>query len=192
MRRLALIRHATTDAVRRAAFPIDEPLDEGGLAAAAQLAGRLPRGDAVCSPSVRARATAQAAGLEPEVEPLICECDFGMWAGRALEEVHAEQPEAVAAWMTDPDACPHGGESLSALLARVGGWMDAQAQLDGRAIAVTHGGVVRAAVVYALGAPAPAAWRIDVAPLTLTELHARDGRWTVTCVNAPVTGGGAR
>lgn len=191
MRRLALIRHATTDAVRRAAFPIDEPLDEGGLAAAAQLAGRLPRGDAVCSPSLRARATAQAAGLRPEVEPLICECDFGAWAGRALEEVHAEQPQAVAAWMTDPDACPHGGESLSALLARVGGWLDAQAQLDGRAIAVTHGGVVRAAVVHALGAPAPAAWRIDVAPLTLTELHARDGRWTVTCVNAPV-GGGAR
>jgi len=189
VRRLLLIRHATTDAVRRAAFPIDEPLDDGGLAAAAQLEGRLGRGDALCSPSLRARATAEAAGLEPEVEPLIRECDFGSWAGRALEEVHAEQPEAVGAWMTDAEACPHGGESLSALLARVGGWLDAQAQLDGRAIAVTHGGVVRAAVVHALGAPAPAAWRIDVAPLTVTELHARDGRWTVTCVNAPVRDG---
>ena len=189
MRRLALIRHATTDAVRRAAFPIDEPLDTGGRAAAALLAGCLGRGEAVCSPALRARETAAAAGLEAAVEPLICECDFGTWAGRRLEDVHAEQPDAVGAWMTDPDACPHGGESLSALLSRVGGWLDAQAQLDGRAIAVTHGGVVRAAVVYALGAPAPSAWRIDVAPLTLTELHARDGRWTVTCVNAPVNGG---
>lgn len=86
--------------------------------------------------------------------------------------------------MTDPDASPHGGESLSALLARVAGWMAQQAAVDGRAIVVTHGGVVRAAVVHALGAPAPAAWRIDVAPLSVTELHARDGRWTVTRVNA--------
>lgn len=88
--------------------------------------------------------------------------------------------------MTDPDACPHGGESLTALLGRVGGWMDEQAAVDGRVIAVTHGGVVRAAVVHALNAPAPSAWRIDVAPLTVTELHARDGRWTVTKVNAAV------
>ena len=187
MRRLALIRHATTDAVRRAAFPIDEPLDDAGRAAAAALAGCLGRGDAVCSPSLRARETAAAAGLEPAVEPLICECDFGAWSGRALEDVHAAEPDAVGAWLTDPDACPHGGESLRALLARVGGWLDAQARLDGRAIVVTHGGVVRAAVVHALGAPAPAAWRIDVAPLSVTELHARDGRWTVTCVNAPVS-----
>jgi putative redox protein len=30
VRRLVLLRHATTDAVRRAAFPVDEPLDAGG------------------------------------------------------------------------------------------------------------------------------------------------------------------
>ncbi len=88
--------------------------------------------------------------------------------------------------MSDPGACPHGGESLSALIARVAAWMQEQAAVDGRAIAVTHGGVVRAAVVHALGAPAPSAWRIDVAPLSVTELHARDGRWTVSRVNAAV------
>ena len=186
MRRLLLIRHASTDAVRRAAFPVDEPLDDGGRAAAAALAGQLGRGEAVCSPALRARETAAAAGLDPTVEPAICECDFGAWSGRSLEDVHAAEPDAVTAWMTDPDACPHGGESLTALLARVGGWMDAQAAVDGRAIAVTHGGVVRAAVVHALDAPAPSAWRIDIAPLTVTELHARDGRWTVTRVNATV------
>jgi hypothetical protein len=41
---------------------------------------------------------------------------------------------------------------------------------------------VKAAVVAALDAPAPAFWRIDVAPLSITELHAHDGRWTVTRV----------
>ena len=64
VRRLLLIRHASTDAVRRAAFPVDEPLDAAGRAAAALLAGRLGRGDALCSPARRARETAAAAGLD--------------------------------------------------------------------------------------------------------------------------------
>ena len=38
-------------------------------------------------------------------------------------------------------------------------------------------------MVAALDAPPIAFWRIDVAPLSITELHAHDGRWTVTRVN---------
>lgn len=170
--------------MKRAAFPVDEPLDDAGRAAAAALAGTLGRGQALTSPARRARDTAAAAALDAAVEPLIAECDFGSWAGRTLAEVHEADPAGAGAWMLDPDACPHGGESLRALLARVGGWMDAQAALDGRAIAVTHGGVVKAAVVHALGAPPAAFWRIDVTPLAVTELHAHDGRWTVARVNA--------
>ncbi|MEA2268150.1 MAG: hypothetical protein QOD55_2923 [Solirubrobacteraceae bacterium] len=180
------MRHATTDAVRRAAFPADEPLDAAGEAAARALAGRLGRGEALCSPAGRARATASAAGLDARVDPALHECDFGAWRGRTLAEVHAADPEGAVAWMTDPAACPHGGEALDAFAARVGAWLDGQATLDGRAIAVTHGGVVKAAVVHAIGAPLQAFWRIDAAPLRATELHAHDGRWTVTCVNAPV------
>jgi broad specificity phosphatase PhoE len=187
MRRLLLIRHGSTDAVRRAAFPIDEPLDEAGRSAAAQLAGKLGRGEALCSPALRARETAAAAALDATVDPLLAEGDLGAWAGRTLAEVHEADPDGVSAWLLDPHACPHGGETLAALLQRVGGWMDAQAARDGRAIAVTHAGVVKAAVVHALGAPPAAFWRVDVTPLALTELHAHDGRWTVACVNAGVT-----
>jgi broad specificity phosphatase PhoE len=184
VRRLLLIRHAPTDAVRRAAFPVDEPLDDAGRAAAAALIGRLGRGNALSSPALRARETAAAAGLQATVDPRLSECDFGTWAGRTLAEVHDEDPGSAGAWMSDPAACPHGGESLRAMLVRVGGWLDAQAGLDGRTIAVTHAGVVKAALVHALAAPPEAFWRIDVTPLALTELHSRDGRWTVTCVNA--------
>lgn len=186
MRRLLLIRHASTDALRRCAFPIDEPLDRSGFAAACELAGRLGRGEELSSPARRARETAHAAGLEARVVPELAECDFGAWAGRTLAEIHAEDPAGASAWMTDPDACPHGGETLAALLARVGGWLEVQARLDGRALAVTHGGVVKAAVVQALGAPAAAFWRVDVAPLAVTELHAHGGRWTLTRANASI------
>jgi broad specificity phosphatase PhoE len=185
VRRLLLIRHASTNAVRRAAFPVDEPLDDAGRAAAHALANRLGRGEALCSPALRARETAAAAQLQPAVEPALGECDFGSWAGRTLAQVHAEDPQGAGAWMTDPHACPHGGESLADLLQRVGEWLDRQARSDGRAIAVTHAGVVKAAVVHAFAAPAAAFWQVDVAPLAVTELHAHDGRWTLTRLGAP-------
>jgi len=181
-RRLLLVRHASTEAVRSAAFGSDEPLDPRGREAAAQL--RLPRvDDVLVSPALRARETAACAGLVATGEAP-AECDFGRWAGLSLREVGEREPEAVRAWMTDPGAAPHGGESLTELLARVADWLAAQAALPGSAVAITHGGVVKASVVSALAAPASAFWRIDVAPLAITELHAHDGRWTVTRVNA--------
>lgn len=183
MRRLLLVRHAPTSATRAAAFPADEPLDERGRADAALLAARLPaRFELLSSPALRCVETAAGLG-EPLVVRELAECDFGAWAGRSLIDVHESDPEAAAGWMTDHDFGSHGGETLRAFAARVAGWLDAQASLDGRAVAVTHGGVVKAAVAHALGAPLDAFWRIDVSPLSLTELHAHDGRWTVTRVN---------
>ncbi len=186
MRRLLLVRHAATHATRAATFPTDEPLDERGRTEAASLAVRLPcRFELLCSPALRCAQTAAAAGLaDARAEPSLAECDFGAWAGRSLAEIHADDPLAAGAWMTDPAACPHGGESLRAFSERVASWLDEQARLDGRAVAITHGGVVKAAVVHALAAPLDAFWRIDVSPLSITELHAHDGRWTVTRVNA--------
>ena len=175
------MRHASTDAVRAASFGSDEPLDSRGRSASARL--RLPRVDEVLvSPALRARETAACAGLTPSGDAP-AECDFGRWAGLTLREVAEREPEAVREWMTDPDAAPHGGESLTSLLGRVGAWLEAQAALTGTAVAITHAGVVKACVAIALEAPPAAFWRVDVAPLSVTELHAHDGRWTVTRVN---------
>jgi broad specificity phosphatase PhoE len=181
VRRLLLVRHAATTATRAAAFPQDEPLDERGRAAAAELVPSAT--ESLSSPAVRCLQTAVAAGLDPLIDDALAECDFGSWAGRSLAEVHATDPDAARDWMTDPDACPHGGESMSVFVRRVGDWIDAQARRDGRALAITHGGVVKAALVHALGTPPAAFWQFDVAPLAVTELHAHDGRWTVTRMN---------
>jgi len=184
MRRLLLVRHASTEAVRSAAFGADEPLDSRGREAAARL--RLPRVDEVLvSPALRARETASCAGLVPTGEAP-AECDFGRWAGLSLREVGEREPDAVRAWMTDPDAAPHGGESLSELLARVADWLAEQAALSGSAVAITHGGVIKACVVTALAAPAPAFWRVDVAPLTVTDLRGGPRRWTVRATGTPL------
>jgi broad specificity phosphatase PhoE len=184
VRRLLLVRHAATSATRTAAFPADEPIEARAAEAAARLRDALPRrAVVVASPALRCRQTAAAARLETIGEPLIAECDFGRWAGRTLRELHAETPGDVGAWMGHPDAAPHGGESLAAFAMRVARWLAREAADDGTTVAITHGGVVKAAVVHALGAPLDAFWRVDVAPLTISELHAHDGRWTVARVN---------
>ena len=76
-------------ATRAAAFPVDEPLDERGRAAAAALAGALPsRCEVLCSPALRCRETAAAAGLDARASSrALAECDFGAWGGRTLEDV---------------------------------------------------------------------------------------------------------
>jgi broad specificity phosphatase PhoE len=184
VRRLLLVRHAPTDATRELAFPLDEPLDNRGRAQAARLADRLPKScDAVSSPALRCRQTATAAGLDALPDPGLAECDFGDWAGRSLAAVNEADPDAARTWMTDPDSSPHGGESLTAFAGRVARWLDEQARQSGSTVAVTHGGVVKGALVHALGAPIAAFWQLDVSPLTVTELHAHDGRWTISRVN---------
>jgi broad specificity phosphatase PhoE len=194
VKRLLLVRHAATAATRAAGFPVDEPLDARGRADAAALAGALPaRVGALSNPALRCRETAAAAGVDaPRVVAALAECDFGAWAGRTLADLAATSPADVGAWMEDPDAAPHGGESLSAFVARVAGWLDGEAAADGCAVAFTHGGVVKAALVHALGAPLAAFWRIDAAPLSVTELHGHHRRWTVARVNCEVAASDGR
>ena len=165
---------------------MDEPLDARALEEARALRSRLDRADvAWTGPAARARQTAEALGLAATVAPELDECDFGAWRGRTLAELDSEDPVAVAAWIEDPAAAPHGGESLLAVLDRVRGWLDVHAGDGSRVVAVTHAGVIRAALVCALDAPVQAFWRFDVAPLSRTVLHAHDGRWTVRGVNLP-------
>jgi broad specificity phosphatase PhoE len=62
----------------------------------------------------------------------------------------------------------------------------------GRVLAVTEPAVTRAAIVRALALPAEAFWRLDVAPLTLTELSGRSGRWNLRCGRPLARDGAAR
>jgi broad specificity phosphatase PhoE len=187
VKRLLLVRHASTRATRAVAFPVDEPLDERGRIAATRLALSLPQGcDVISSPALRCRQTAQAAGVCARVDEHVTECDFGRWAGVTLRQIDAENPAGARAWMLDPDAAPHGGESLRDFSARIARWLESQAQADGAAAVITHGGVVKVAVINALGAPIEAFWQIDAAPLSVTELHWHDARWTLTRLNHPL------
>lgn len=177
--RFSLICHGATAATRAAAFPLDEPLEAHAMERAAALRGALRRADRILvSPALRARQTAEALGLAASVDPLLRDGDHGRWNGRGIGEIQAEDPEGVLAWRTDPEAAPHGGESLAAVMRRAAAWLDGQGRASGHVVAVTHAAVIRAAILFAVGAPAAAFWHLDVGPLSLTDLRFDAARWT--------------
>ena len=188
--RLIFICHASTDAVRRSAFPADEPLDGIGKREAAALAGSVPSADQIwSSPELRARETAQALGLKAAVEPALRDCDYGKWSGQSFDDVSARQPDAVATWLHDPAAAPHGGESLLELSQRVASWLGGQLSQRGQSIVVTHAAIIRAAIVHAIEATPQSFWRIDIAPLSCTRLSGNEGRWNLIATGCAMNGG---
>jgi len=182
--RVTLISPARSVASDEVRFDADGPLSEAGLrgvrAAAEVVTPPGPAGRVFASPSSRCAQTADGLGLREAVAaPGAAGCAMGRWRGRTLEEVTADEPEAVGDWLSDPGRAPHGGESVRDLCARVDAWLTGLAAEPGRVLAVVEPDVVRAAVVCALGAPAGSFWRVDVEPLTATDFSGRSGRWNL-------------
>jgi broad specificity phosphatase PhoE len=184
--RLHLLCSASTTSVRSTAFAADEPLDAQGRESFSRLSGRLPSFDfALRSPARCAEQTAAGLSLAPAVEARLRDCDFGRWAGQSFTELEAREPVAIANWLHDPHAAPHGGESFADVLKRVGGWMDEILTEDGSLLAITHALVIRAAIAHALGAGPDAFRHVDVAPLTKVRFSGGGGRWTLVSLVSP-------
>jgi broad specificity phosphatase PhoE len=187
--RLTFICAAATSATRSGAFPEDEPLEARALEKATAARGALRRIDrAWTSPALRARQTAEALGLTAMPEPALDDCDFGRWRGRSLAEIEAAEPEAVAAWLSDPAAAPHGGESVLDLVRRIASWLEGQATASGHTIAVTHPALIRAAAIHILAADVRSFWRIDIEPLTATRLTRNNRVWTLRTLGGALAG----
>ncbi|MER6333395.1 histidine phosphatase family protein [Streptomyces sp. NPDC001034] len=172
-------------------FDDDRPLDPAGWDEVRRAAGELvPLAAAelrYCSPTQRSRATGDALGYAPLAQLALRDCDMGRWHGLTLGEAMAREPAAVDAWLADPRATPHGGESLLAFISRVGGWLDTRPADDGaRVVAVAEPSVIRAALVYALKAPPASYWNLDIRPLSTTTLTGRGGRWSLRFENPAV------
>jgi broad specificity phosphatase PhoE len=184
--RVTLITHAASRAQREGVFPLDESLEEAELRRLAAVLWRAPHGAQVLTaPELRARQTAAALGLTAEEAPALRECDFGRWGGCGLEVLGADDPEGLIEWMSDVAVEPHGGESFAAVISRTARWLDGL-HGGGHTVAVTHGTIVRAAVVMALGAPTEAFLRLEVAPLTVTDLRLTGRQWRVRSVGVPL------
>jgi probable phosphoglycerate mutase len=93
--RILVVRHGETEWSRtlRHTGRTDVPLTPFGEHQAAALAPRMTSWHPVLvlsSPLVRARRTAELAGLEPEIDEDLLEWDYGAFEGRTTDDIRAE------------------------------------------------------------------------------------------------------
>lgn len=169
---LTFICHGQTEAQRVGRFH----LAEDGLRASIEPGALQEPGTRVLiAPELRTRQTAEGLGLAGPLDSALRDCDFGRWQGVSLKQLEREDPIGLQQWLSDPDAAPHGGESVAQVCARVGRWMD-EALQPGSWLVVTHPMVIRAALLHVLDCPLTAFQHIDVLPLAQVRLS-RFGRW---------------
>jgi broad specificity phosphatase PhoE len=175
---IALVRHgqSSLNAEGRLVGRIDAPLTVLGQAQAAAVAEAVRRlGEVrrvVTSPLMRARTTAEAFGLPVEVDDRWIEIDYGSYDGQRLSEVPAELWDG---WRADAAFTPPGGESLAAVGARVRVACDELAGGSDVTVVVSHVSPIKAAVAWTLGVDDRVAWRMFLAPGSITAIHV-DGR----------------
>ncbi|WP_439821129.1 histidine phosphatase family protein [Pseudomonas sp. HLG18] len=172
--RLTLICHARTVSQKLARFPTNESVEESAVASDLWVARfGLPR-RLICGPELRTCQTAQWFGEDAQVDEALRDCDWGRWQGQSIKDLQRNEPDALQAWLEDPGAAPHGGESVAQLGERVAAWLAALQTTPGHVVAVTHPFVIRAALTQVM--QSEAFHSIDVEPLALVELSFF-GRW---------------
>lgn len=173
---LIVVRHGRTDANRAGLLlgRLDVGLDELGRAQAAAIAERVgPVDRIVSSPLTRTRETAAAWAQDVEIDERWIELDYGTFDGTPLRDVPSE---TWTSWRTDLGFAPPGGESIGALGTRVRAAMNdllADAA-NGDVVVVTHVSPIKAAAAHALGVGDEVAWRMFVAPASITRIAVRD------------------
>lgn len=163
-----VLRHGQTDWNRRGALQgqLDTPLNDAGLAQAAQAARQLTglSFDAIyTSPLRRARDTARIAcgasrtAIVPDARLL--EIGFGVWEGKEIASLHP----AVDAFLCASEGYvpPAGGETFASLLARANSFLlDAAARCpNGKVLAVSHGALMHAMLLCRDSRPLSTFWQ---------------------------------
>jgi len=171
----------------------DVPLSDKGRAA---LKGLTPppalyKARWFSSPLSRAVETAELLQLDATIEPLLIEMDWGAWEGRTVAQLRAADPEGMKLnEQKGHDFRPPGGESPRDVQARLQDWAEgltSDGAFAGPFGAVTHKGVIRAAIALALN------WDMrepDRAKLNWTAAHILrlkpDSSWEVVELNVPL------
>lgn len=177
---LFLVRHGRTDANASGLLlgRLDPPLDVEGERQAELVADAFEREVPDCtrvitSPLLRTRATAELIasrlGSAVEVDERWIELDYGDFDGLPFSEVPAATWQE---WKSDPSFVTPGGESLVDLGRRV---QVAAAELvtegaAGNVVVVSHVSPIKAAVAWALGVGDQVAWRMYLAPASITRI----------------------
>lgn len=129
----------------------------------------------------------QVWSLPIEEDPRLRAMDFGDWDGRSWSEIEAEEGARFQDWMADwADTPVPGGESFADVAHRVELWLRAVEQRHGEGdivVAVTHAGVIRAALCEVLDLPLDRALRLRADHAHVSSLRTGRLGLEVACVN---------
>jgi probable phosphomutase (TIGR03848 family) len=190
---ILLIRHALTDEVDRvlSGRAAGVRLNDEGRRQAAEVAQRLrdlPLDAVLTSPLERARDTAEAIaagrGVRVQTIEALQEFDVGQWTGRAIASMDANTSwrrfNTVRSTMPAP-----GGELMLTVQTRVvSALLDlGERYPDGTVAVISHGDVIRAALMYFLGMPLDFVQRLEIAPARISIVRLNDWGPRVLQVN---------
>jgi len=166
-------------------------LSERGRVEIAAVAERLA-GEKIAalysSPLQRTRESAEIVaarlGLGIEFRDDLIELDFGEWTGATFDAIRADP--RWQAWRTHRSlARIPGGESMRQVQRRI---VEALVEMGERhqgetVVAVSHGDVIRSALLFALGMPLDHYNRIEVGQGSISTIHIDDSGIRVTATN---------
>jgi broad specificity phosphatase PhoE len=188
-----LIRHGLTDAVdhRLAGIAPGTHLNEVGRAQVAQLVERLhdvPLTRVVSSPLERTRETADPIGrdhrLAVEIVPAFLEYDVGAWTGTAFPDLDANPTWQRFSTIRSVTRADEGELMLDVQHRSVTALLDLNGRYpDGVIAIVTHGDVIRAMLLFALGMPIDFYQRLDILPARISIITFGDAAPRVLQVN---------
>jgi broad specificity phosphatase PhoE len=99
------------------------------------------------------------------------EMHYGILEGKIRATFNTEEAETYAKYKRDPFRQKlKGGENWQDLFARLDAWMKSLPE-DRKVVAVTHGGVIRAALYLIVGHPKSYEWNVVVDNVSITRFH---------------------
>jgi len=173
-----LIRHGQTDAVDRyiAGTAEGTPLNAEGRQQVERLAANLrdvPLAAIAASPLTRTRETAEpiarSQGLHTRIVAGLAEFEFGEWTGAPFRDIDAD-PRWRRFNSVRSLVSPPGGELMLQVQQRaVSALLDLAANFpDAHLAVVSHGDVIRAALMFFLGIPLDFVHRLEVSPASVS------------------------
>ena len=174
-----LLRHGEPEGGQMFRGAVDDPLSPLGWEQMRTAVGDHREWEAIISsPLIRCAAFARelAERLDRPLEIIddFSEISFGVWEGRAVAEVHATDPLAIAQFWRDPVAHPiPGGESVVAFDQRIRqAWDELMRRYYRRhVLLVAHGGTIRMILRQLLDMPVHRIWRIEVPFAALSRIR---------------------
>jgi len=186
-RQLLLLRHTHTEWSETGLYQgqSDPPLSRAGIERAEGLASELAPILAapvtiLTSPLARARMTADLLTVHSNkpvtIDERLTELDYGAWEGHSQETVKLRWPDMLRQWKRTPDTvCFPSGGSLQQVQGRLRSLVRDIASLPQPVLAVTHDGLIRVALLEAMGLPLAAFRSVKTEPGGLTRLLRSSG-----------------